>query len=84
VSLNEFGLLLSFNWSRCFSDKYRCPLELSTVRHFGPENVDGLMSTHITGIFHVYCIKLSLRFFLTDHQAMKAYWGSGGIAPCIL
>jgi len=21
---------------------------------------------------------------LTEHHAMKAYWGSGGIAPCIL
>jgi len=27
---------------------------------------------------------LSLCFFLTDHHAMKAYWGSGGIAPLIL
>jgi hypothetical protein len=23
-------------------------------------------------------------FFLTEHHAMKAYWGSGGIAPIIL
>jgi len=22
--------------------------------------------------------------FLTKHQAVKAYWGSGGTAPCIL
>jgi hypothetical protein len=22
--------------------------------------------------------------FLTEHNAMKAYWGSGGIAPLIL
>jgi hypothetical protein len=22
--------------------------------------------------------------FLTEHHAMKAYWGSGGIAPLIL
>jgi hypothetical protein len=28
--------------------------------------------------------KLSLCLFLTDHHAMKAYWGSGGIAPLIL
>jgi hypothetical protein len=27
-------------------------------------------------------IKLSL--YLTKHHAMKTYWGSGGIAPCIL
>jgi hypothetical protein len=29
-------------------------------------------------------VKLSLCFFLTKHHAMKAYWGSGGIAPRIL
>jgi hypothetical protein len=23
-------------------------------------------------------------FFLTEHHAMKVYWGSGCIAPCIL
>jgi hypothetical protein len=28
-------------------------------------------------------VKLSL-CFLTKHHAMKAYWGSGGIAPLIL
>jgi len=22
--------------------------------------------------------------FLSEHHAMKAYWGSGGVAPCIL
>jgi hypothetical protein len=27
---------------------------------------------------------LSLRFSLTQHHAMKAYWGSGHITPCIL
>jgi hypothetical protein len=25
-----------------------------------------------------------LSLFLTEHYAMKVYWGSGGIAPCIL
>jgi len=29
-------------------------------------------------------VKLSLCFFLTEHEAMKAYWGNGGIAPIIL
>jgi hypothetical protein len=29
-------------------------------------------------------VKLSLWFLLTEHHATKAYWGSGGIAPCIL
>jgi hypothetical protein len=26
-------------------------------------------------------VKLSLCFFFTEHHAMKAYWGSEGIAP---
>jgi hypothetical protein len=26
-------------------------------------------------------VKLFVCFFLTEHHAMKAYWGSGGIAP---
>jgi hypothetical protein len=25
-----------------------------------------------------------LFFFFTEHHAMKAYWESGGIAPCML
>jgi len=29
-------------------------------------------------------VKLSLCLFLTEHQAMKAYWGSGDIAPLVL
>jgi len=29
-------------------------------------------------------LKLFLCFSLTEHHAMKAYWGSGGIAPRIL
>jgi hypothetical protein len=29
-------------------------------------------------------VKLSLCFFITEHHAMEAYWGSGGISPCIL
>jgi hypothetical protein len=28
-------------------------------------------------------IRLSLCYLLTGHHAMKAYWGSGGIAPRI-
>jgi hypothetical protein len=31
-----------------------------------------------------YKVNLSLCFFLAEHHAMKAYWGSGGIAPLIL
>jgi hypothetical protein len=29
-------------------------------------------------------IKVKLSMCLTEHHAMKAYWGSGGIAPCIV
>jgi hypothetical protein len=28
--------------------------------------------------------KVAPVLFLTEHRAMKAYWGSGGIAPLIL
>jgi hypothetical protein len=30
------------------------------------------------------CISLLAKCFLTEHHAMKAYWGSGIKAPCIL
>jgi hypothetical protein len=29
-------------------------------------------------------IKVKLSLCLTKHRNMKAYWGSGGVAPCIL
>jgi hypothetical protein len=29
-------------------------------------------------------VKLSLSFFLSEHYAMKTYWGSGSIAPNVL
>jgi hypothetical protein len=29
-------------------------------------------------------VKVKLSLCLTEHHAMKAYWGSGGIAPLIL
>jgi hypothetical protein len=29
-------------------------------------------------------VELSPCFLLTEHHTMKVYWGSGGIAPCIL
>jgi hypothetical protein len=29
-------------------------------------------------------VKVVPVLFLTEHHAMKAYWGSGGIAPLIL
>jgi hypothetical protein len=39
----------------------------------------------VSGKQHGKCKgKVVLCFFLTEHHAMKAYWGSGGIAPRIL
>jgi hypothetical protein len=35
-------------------------------------------------IFMVKGKKAKLSLCLTKHHAMKAYWGSGGVAPCIL
>jgi hypothetical protein len=32
----------------------------------------------------VKCKKIKLSLCLTKHYAMKTYWWSGGIAPCIL
>jgi hypothetical protein len=29
-------------------------------------------------------VKVVPVLFLTEHHTMKAYWGSGGIAPCII
>jgi hypothetical protein len=33
---------------------------------------------------HLEDVKVKLSLCLTKHHAMKAYWGSGGIAPLIL
>jgi hypothetical protein len=30
------------------------------------------------------CKVVPVLFFLTEHHAMKAYWGSGGVTPLIL
>jgi hypothetical protein len=45
-----------------------------TTRRHNPEDLDLIMVK----------VKLSLCFYITEHHAMKAYWGSGGIAPRIL
>jgi len=37
-----------------------------------------------TRVSYYIKVKFSLCFFLTEHHAMMAYWGSGGIAPLIL
>jgi len=39
---------------------------------------------HIKHIFNEGKVKSCLCFFLKEHHARKAYWGSGNIAPCIL
>jgi hypothetical protein len=41
-----------------------------------------LFSRHLHVIY--VKVKLFLCFFLTEHHAMKVYWESGAIAPCIL
>jgi hypothetical protein len=41
------------------------------------------MVTNVGGRSSGVEIKLSLCFLLTEHHAMKAYWGTGGIAPLI-
>jgi hypothetical protein len=39
----------------------------------------------ISGKFNVVVTgKVVPVLFLTEHHAMKAYWGSGGIAPSII
>jgi hypothetical protein len=37
-------------------------------------------------LFYTYevNVKVKLSLCLTKHHTMKAYWGSGGIAPCII
>jgi len=41
---------------------------------------------HTTTIHHTYLdkVKAKLSLCLTKHHAMKTYWGSVDIAPCIL
>jgi hypothetical protein len=40
----------------------------------------GIYINKIQGLLKVK-VKLLLRFFLTEHHAMKAYWGSAGVSP---
>jgi hypothetical protein len=42
-----------------------------------------ILTAGLYGIFLVKEVKLPL-CFLTEHHAMKAYWGSGCVAPLIL
>jgi hypothetical protein len=41
-----------------------------------------VLINYVRALHHVK-VKLSLCNFLTEYHAMKAYWGSGGIAPLI-
>jgi hypothetical protein len=36
---------------------------------------------HVTRMGEMRKVKVKLSLWLTKHHAMKAYWGSGGIAP---
>jgi hypothetical protein len=47
------------------------------------------LPSYLLSRFYAACnvivkVKLSLCFFLTKHHALKAYWGSGSIAPRII
>jgi hypothetical protein len=46
------------------------------------EGTDAVSGNILLGVIHKVKVKLSLCF--TEHHAMKAFWGSGGIAPHIL
>jgi hypothetical protein len=58
---------------------------LPYVRFF--YNVDEIISCMMRCVGKVRVkvkVKLFLCFTLTEHHAMKAYWGSGGTAPLII
>jgi hypothetical protein len=42
------------------------------------------LSIYLSICLHVVKVKVKSSLCLTKHHAMKTYWGSGGIAPCIL
>jgi hypothetical protein len=46
------------------------------------ENGQQILKRFSPALYHF--LPLSLCFFLTQHHAMKAYWGSEGVAPLIL
>jgi hypothetical protein len=51
----------------------------------GPYPESGETSPHPPNLFlQVKGKVVPVLFFLTEHHAMKVYWGSGGIAPFIL
>jgi hypothetical protein len=63
--------MLSFTHIHTYTDKYL----LSSI--LWNSNQDEYVMSKGKG-------KVKLSLCLTKHHTMKAYWGSGGIAPCIL
>jgi hypothetical protein len=58
-----------------------------SVKHTDKFTFTFAMSVILLFVVWVYYInkgKVISVHFLTEHHAMKAYWGSGGIAPRIL
>jgi hypothetical protein len=54
------------------------------IRVLGKDEIRLSYLTSICNYTEQVKVKLSLCFFLTEHHAMKMYWGSGCIAPHIL
>jgi hypothetical protein len=48
--------------------------QLFRIEHNSNSGFPGLITQH----------KVFVPFFLTEDHAMRAYWGSGGVAPLIL
>jgi hypothetical protein len=58
-------------------------MELYLHSHIRLHGVVLSEATFVNAYEHVN-VKVKLSLCLTEHHAMKAYWGSGGIAPLIL
>jgi hypothetical protein len=76
--------LLRLLKSRCVkeNDHYRLPAHFMVVSSFLLINY--YCVCYITDCFSGVMVKVKLSLCLIKHHAMKAYWGSGGIAPRIL
>jgi hypothetical protein len=83
---------LMYCWDRCPSHstayvkkKRVCPLFLVLVYIYGEVVHTSLTHPWMLFIQHpTVKVKVKLSLCLTKCHAMKTYWGSGGITPCIL